>query len=165
MTADSPLFAITRRVRPEWIDYNGHMAVAYYAQVFDECAEAFYESLGLGRSSAETGGGSLFSLEHHNCFLKELGADTPLEISLQLLDWDIKRLHYFMRLRARDTAVLAATSEQLAIHVDMGTRSSTPLPDEARMRLAEMWAAHRTYATPREAGHVIRIRRKQEIAP
>jgi len=162
MTGESPFFFIDRAVLPEWIDYNGHMGVAHYAAVFDDCAESFYESLGLGRSSAAGGGGSLFSLEHHTCFLKELGADTPLRVTLQLLDWDAKRIHYFMRMCHRDTAVVSATSEQLAIHVDMTTRSSAPFPAETRQRLSTLWAEHRPYATPSEAGHVIRIRRKRE---
>ena len=31
----APLEIHTERVRPEWIDHNGHMNVAYYLMAFD----------------------------------------------------------------------------------------------------------------------------------
>ena len=34
----------TLTVRPEWIDHNGHMNVAYYVLAFDESTDAVYET-------------------------------------------------------------------------------------------------------------------------
>ena len=36
----APLEIHTERVRPEWIDHNGHMNVAFYLMAFDEAAGA-----------------------------------------------------------------------------------------------------------------------------
>ena len=56
MTANPPplpvpsdgLGLIRERVRAEWIDYNGHMNVAWYVAAFDMAGESFLEQVGLG---------------------------------------------------------------------------------------------------------------------
>ena len=40
MTFPAPYREFSSRVRPEWIDYNGHMNVAYYVAAFDEATDA-----------------------------------------------------------------------------------------------------------------------------
>ena len=42
-----PLEIHTERVRPEWIDHNGHMNVAFYLTAFDEAAGAVARSIGF----------------------------------------------------------------------------------------------------------------------
>ena len=38
-----------QQVLPEWIDYNGHMNVAYYTLAFDKSLDFFFEDiLGIG---------------------------------------------------------------------------------------------------------------------
>ena len=160
MPATRPLFSISATVAADWIDYNGHMSVPYYTHLFDRCAERFYEYLGLGRTSAQSGRGSLFSLEHHTTFLRELMEGSPLTINLRLLDWDEKRLHYFMSMINADTGVVCATSEQLAIHVNTKERTSEPLPSDVIAKIVELWPDD-TVEAPKEAGHIIRIRRKR----
>ena len=36
------------RVEPGWIDYNGHLNMAYYNVLFDRAVDEVYELLGLG---------------------------------------------------------------------------------------------------------------------
>ena len=38
-------------VRPEWIDYNGHLSEAYYVLVFGNATDALYEVHGAGRAA------------------------------------------------------------------------------------------------------------------
>ena len=35
-------------VLPEWIDYNGHLNMAYYSVLMDKCADQAYPALGFG---------------------------------------------------------------------------------------------------------------------
>ena len=42
----APLEIHTDRVRPEWIDHNGHMNVAFYLMAFDEAAGAVAKEIG-----------------------------------------------------------------------------------------------------------------------
>ena len=39
--SDAPFRSSVTLVRPEWIDYNGHMNMAYYGVLFDEAADEF----------------------------------------------------------------------------------------------------------------------------
>ena len=48
MTIEVPLQIYRDKVRPEWIDYNGHMNVAYYVLAFDYATDAFFDHLGRG---------------------------------------------------------------------------------------------------------------------
>jgi len=100
-------------VRPEWIDYNGHMNVAYYVLVFDHATDAMRERLGLGEAYRAATGNTVYVLEAHLTYARELKEGDPMEIRTELLDRDAKRLHYFHRMfHARDN-FLAATTEQL----------------------------------------------------
>lgn len=65
MGIDAPLRLYRDTVRPEWIDYNGHMNLAYYVVAFDLATDAFLDFLGFGlwrgakkkRPGRERGGG------------------------------------------------------------------------------------------------------------
>ncbi len=41
------------RVEPQWIDYNGHLNMAYYNVLFDRCVDEAYELLGIGQHYLE----------------------------------------------------------------------------------------------------------------
>ena len=44
----TPHISTLMEVAPEWIDYNGHMNMAFYSALFDRAADEFYEQIGLG---------------------------------------------------------------------------------------------------------------------
>jgi acyl-CoA thioester hydrolase len=44
----SPFRSSIMTVKPEWIDYNGHLNMAYYNVLFDHGADEVYEDLGFG---------------------------------------------------------------------------------------------------------------------
>lgn len=155
-----PLPNAPATVKPEWIDPNGHMNVAYYNLAFDQAADEFFDVLGLGWNYTRTQGHSLFILETHIVFLRELMEGDPLRFSLQLLDMDARRIHYFLRLFRADGDYLAATSEQITTHVNMETRQTVEMPAKVRSRAAEILQTHRILVKPEQAGQVIGIRRK-----
>ena len=43
-----PLPITQGRVKEEWIDYNGHMNMAYYVQCFEESSDYLLEMINLG---------------------------------------------------------------------------------------------------------------------
>ena len=47
----APFVSSLMRVEPQWIDYNGHLNMAYYNVLFDRAVDEVYELLGLGRLS------------------------------------------------------------------------------------------------------------------
>ena len=154
---NAPFVCLNRRVEPAWIDYNGHMNMAYYNLVFDQALDQVFDALGIGAEYVRSGGGSCFTVEIHVTYLQEVKLGDPLRITYQLLDWDEKRLQFFGEMFHAEQRYLAATSEQLSLHVDMASRKAGPLPGEVQTRIAAMMNAHRQLPTPAQIGHVIGI--------
>jgi acyl-CoA thioester hydrolase len=44
----APFVSSLMRVEPAWIDYNGHLNMAYYNVLFDRAVDEVYERLGIG---------------------------------------------------------------------------------------------------------------------
>ena len=147
------------RVLPEWIDYNGHMNVAFYVLAFDQALEAMMESHGIGASYAAQGTGTTFVLENHVNYRAEVVEGAPLRITFQLLDHDAKRFHYFLRMYHADEGFLSATAEQLTMHIDLASRRSAAMPQAVQDRFAAMAAAQAGLPRPEEAGRPMGIRR------
>lgn len=164
MTEISPLLVHRTVVPADWLDYNGHMNVSYYAAIFDRGLDAFFDHVQIGSDYARDAGCSMFVVENHFTYQRELIAGDAASIRLQLLDRDRKRIHCFMELHHDEGGYLAATSEQIALHVDLNTRKSLSMPESAVTRLSGILDNHRRIARPKEIGHKIGIRRRKLVA-
>jgi acyl-CoA thioester hydrolase len=147
-------------VPPAYIDPNGHMNVGYYSVLFDKALDLPFAALGLGFEGIKASGHSTFSLETHVTYQREVREGDPLDFTFQLLDVDHKRMHYFMTMLHARERWLAATSEAIAICIDMATRRSTTWPDHQFDALRSVHRAHSLRPQPPEVGRTIGIRRK-----
>ncbi|GAB4354394.1 MAG: thioesterase family protein [Kiloniellaceae bacterium] len=152
---EAPFDRYRAAVLPEWIDYNGHMNVAYYLLAFDHASDAFFDYLGLDAAHREATGGSTFAGDIHLTYQREVKQGDPLRITSQLLGYDDKRLRFFQRMYHAQEGFLAATMESLSLYVDLNRRRVALFPDAVRRRLAEIFAAHRDLPLPPEAGRTI----------
>jgi acyl-CoA thioester hydrolase len=157
----APLATPPRAVPAEWIDYNGHMNVAYYTMAFDKSSDVvFDEMLGIGEDYARTLRMGPMVVQQQIHFIGELMEGESFFCELQLLDWSPKSVHFFSRmLNAKDRS-LCATSETLSLNVDLEARRTAPYPDWAYRRIEALGEAHRALPRPEQAGAVICIRRK-----
>ncbi len=151
----APFTSSVMRVEDGWIDYNGHLNMAYYNVLFDRAVDEVYELLGLGLDYLQTRHHSTFTAEIHVRYLRELHAGDPVRVTFQLLGFDAKRLHYFEELHHAEEGWLSATSENMALHVDMDARKTAAFPEEVMARLARMKAAHAALGVPQGAGRRI----------
>jgi acyl-CoA thioester hydrolase len=151
----APFVATPMTVEPGWIDYNGHLNMAYYNVLFDRAVDEVYELLGCGLAYLKETQHSCFTAEVHVRYLRELNAGDRVRVSFQLIDFDFKRLHYFEELRHADDGWLSATSENMALHVDMAARKTVPFPQNIAARLAAMKAAHAALPVPDALGRRI----------
>ncbi len=158
----APLVSSVMRVEPAWIDYNGHLNMAYYNVLFDRAVDEAYELIGCGLAYLKERRHSCFTAEVHLRYLRELTAGDPVRVTLQLLDYDAKRLHYFEQLFHADEGWLSATSENMALHVDMDAKKTAPFPDDIAARLAQMKAAHASLPVPEGVGRRIAMPGKIE---
>jgi acyl-CoA thioester hydrolase len=157
---DSPIVCPPQTVEQAWIDYNGHMNMAFYNLVFDRGLDYVYDLLGIGAEYVARGGGSCFTMETHVTYTQELLLGDPIRIHFQLLDCDSKRLHFFQHMYHAEQGYLAATSEQLALHVDLTARRAAALPDDVLTRVEQLLAQHATLPRPEQAGRAVGIRRR-----
>ena len=156
----APTICPPETVIEDWIDYNGHLNMAFYNVIFDRAVDHVYDYLGIGEIYARSGIGSCFTMEVHVHYLQELSLGDEVEVHFQLLDFDVKRVHFFERLYHRQQGYIAATSEQIGMHVDMTTRRSAPFPVTAMDKLERLKAAHSQLEIPTEVGHRIGIKKK-----
>jgi len=147
-------------VPPAFIDPNGHMNVGYYSVLFDQALDLPWERLGVGSASTEATGCSTFTLESHVTYQREVHEGDPLDFTFQLIDFDAKRIHFFMTMLHARERWLAATSESISICIDMTTRRSTSWPADRMARLQALHGTHSRRPRPAEVGRVIGIRRK-----
>ncbi|HUF86081.1 MAG TPA: thioesterase family protein [Thermohalobaculum sp.] len=155
-----PIRTTTRRVPPEWIDYNGHMNVAYYTLAFDKAMDELLERLGVGESFVREANMGPMALATQIHYLAELVEGAEFACDVQLLDADAKRVHCFLTMIRLADAAEAATYETLTMNVDLARRRSAPYPDWAQQRIGRLLAAHARLPRPSLAGARIGIRRK-----
>jgi acyl-CoA thioester hydrolase len=136
------------------------MNVAFYNLAFDKSVDEFFDLIGIGIDYVERTNCSAFILESHVHYLQEVVEDDPLRFTLRLLDADAKRTHYYLEMFHGTEDYLAATSEQILIHMNLGTRRTSEFPEEALEKLYELAEHHKKAETPERVGHVIGIRRK-----
>ncbi|MDE2882391.1 MAG: thioesterase family protein [Acidobacteriota bacterium] len=150
-------------VAPDWTDRNGHMNVVYYRRAFDQATQHMLSRIGLWDNDNDDG--STFALEDHVTYQHELHPGRPFFVTYQLLDFNEKLIHAFLRLfgepeSADGEPVLAATCEHIGVYVDMRTRRSAPMPAEYRALLEEIARRLAGLSEPPEKGRVIGIRRR-----
>ena len=157
-----PLRTRTLSVPEDWIDYNGHMNVAYYTMAFDKALdEVFDEVLGIGEEQARTLRMGPMALQSQTHYLDELRLGDRFTTDFQILDADNKRVHFFSTMINLETGSEAATYESLSMNVDLEARRSAPYPEEAAARIEALRSAHAALPKPARAGATIGIRRKK----
>lgn len=158
MTIPVPFAGAVAVVRPEWIDYNGHMNVGYYHVAFDVAAEDFFQFLGFTPGLRSAHGVTTFALESHLNFLREVKEGDALRFEARLLDHDAKRIHFYQEMFHATGGYLAASCESLSACVSQATRRTAPMPTELLARLERIHAAHAALPRPWQVGHVISAR-------
>lgn len=159
MNFPTPFDRHRERVRPEWLDYNGHMNVAYYVVVFDNAVDALFEEMGFGGEWREAARRSFFAVEAHIRYLGEVTRDAPLAVESRVLAADAKRIHHFHIVRHAETGAIAATFEVLSLAVDMTTRKAGALPKDDLQRALAAVAAHGALPAPDGVGRAVAMKR------
>jgi acyl-CoA thioester hydrolase len=151
----APFVSSLMTVEPQWIDYNGHLNMAYYNVLMDRAVDEAFEQLGIGASYITHSNHSTFTAEVHVRYVREIHVHAPVRVSFQLLDFDDKRIHLFEEMRHAEEGWLSATSENMMLHVDMGAKKVVPFSAETMKALAAMKDAHAKLPFPDGAGRKI----------
>jgi carnitine 3-dehydrogenase len=148
-----PLPLFETQVRPEWIDYNGHMTDSRYLQVFGDATDAVFRFAGIDDAYRKSGR-ALYSVEAHLTHRCEVLALEALYVTTRVLEVADKRVRLFHALHRRRDDALVATAEQLYLHVSAPPGKASSMDNDARARLASLQAAHARLPLPPEAGRL-----------
>lgn len=159
----APIETDPRPVPGDWIDYNGHMNVAYYTLAFDQAFDRLLEDwLGLGEARARTARQGPYVVQSQTHYLGELLEGDPFFVAMRLIDADAKRMHVYSELMKTGSRELCATFEMMVVNVDLDARRSAALPDWAQRKLSALCRAQADLERPRYLGATIGIRRKTD---
>lgn len=151
-----PFLSDTMTVKPDWIDYNGHLNMAYYSVLFDQGVDQVWDLLGLGPDYAQTRGMTTYLAEFHICYLRELKEGDKLRASFQIIGHDGKRLHSYQELLHED-GWCAASGESLHLSVDQSGPRVAPFPPDIQEKISVMAREHARLPRPARAGRTVSL--------
>src|SRR5579864_7872987 len=155
MNLPAPFERFEGEVLPEWIDYNGHMNLAYYTVLFDQATDLLFDELGLGLDYRRDTSQGTFVAETHNLYERELLVGARVRIATRILGADDKRLHLGHEMFALAGGYRTATQELMFLHVDLAARRVSPFPEELRRRITDWTTAHAHLPRPAWIGRHI----------
>src|SRR5262245_18029816 len=158
MSFPAPFDRFRGTVLPEWIDYNGHMNLAYYTVLFDQATDILFDVLGLGIDYRRDRLLGTFVAETHNLYERELLVGAGVRVATQILGADDKRLHVGHEMFALDepnAGQRTATQELMFLHVDLAARRVCPFPPDLFACVSDAAAAHAALARPTWIGRAV----------
>ena len=120
----------TRKIIKEWIDYNGHMNMAYYVLIFDQAGENILNKFQMGGEKAEESKRTTMVVETRTTYDSEVKEGDEVEVYVSYFDHDKKRLHLKCEMYEKKTKKLSATMENLSLYIDLDKRKVTEFEDE-----------------------------------
>jgi acyl-CoA thioester hydrolase len=151
----APFLSSVMQIEPQWIDYNGHLNMAYYNVMMDRAIDEMWLQLGIGPTYMKERHGSTFTAECHVRYLREIHLGDPVQVTVHLLAADEKRIHTFEELRHATEGWLSATSENMTVHIDMSARKVAPFPPDIRARIQDVVNSHAAIARPEGTGRKV----------
>ena len=130
-------FEYNTSVKPEWIDYNGHMQDAYYGLVFSYAVDAFQDWVGFDIAYRTETDCTIYLVEEHKYFLREVKESDPITVQINVLGVLEKVFHLYcvMQSGGHDVAI----SELMEMHVcQKPTPKGAPIPLDIAARLNEL---------------------------
>jgi acyl-CoA thioester hydrolase len=127
------------RIEPEWIDYNGHVRDAYYGLIASYAVDGLMDRIGLDASYREQSGCTLYTVEMHTHYLREISVKDSVEVRVRVLGADQKRIHTALEFVCDGSEDTAATCEVMLLHVrQTPTARTAPFPEQIAAAIAEL---------------------------
>ena len=114
----------------EWTDYNNHMNLSYYILVFDQAAEKILSKFQMGEEAAVKTKRSTMVVETHTTYNNEVKEGEDVDVYLSYCNHDKKRLHYKLEMYEKSKNILSATTEILALYINLELRKVSEFETE-----------------------------------
>ena len=156
---ETPIILPEKKVIRDWIDFNGHMNVAFFTLVFDQSLDVFLEDvLGIGETHALENKQGPFVLQAHYHYLNEMTLDERFKVRLLVVDHDEKRMHLCLDIFSINRDKVIAVSEKILVNVNLDIRKTEPYPLWAYNRLDTLKKTHEKYDFPQVLGKSIGLK-------
>jgi acyl-CoA thioester hydrolase len=152
-----PYICSVMQIEQDWIDYNGHLNMAYYNVIMDRSIDELFAVLGMGPNYLKARNGSTMTAECHVRYLREVHLGDPLQVTAYVIGADEKRLHTFEELRHATEGWVSATSENMTLHMDMNARKVAPFPSDIAERIRAVADAHAKLPRPDGLGRNVAL--------
>lgn len=120
-----PIAVSQGTVKDDWIDYNGHMNMAYYVQCFEETSDFLLEHMNLGYRYAIEEQKGVFVIKCEINYRKEINLNEDFIISLEDLICKGKKLTVGLKMLNVGSATIA-DYQILNLNVNLQTKKSVP---------------------------------------
>ena len=123
------------KVKEDWIDYNGHMNMAYYVQCFEESSDFLLEHMDLGYRYAIEEQKGVFVIKCEINYRKEINLHENFIISLEELVCKGKKLIVGLKMFNENNETIA-DYKILNLNVDLETKKSSTFSPKIIAQLA-----------------------------
>ncbi len=106
------------------------MNLSYYILVFDKGAEVILSKFKMGEHSAKTTKKSTMVVETHTTYNQEVKEGDEVDVFISYFDHDNKRLQYKLEMYDKAKNTLSATTEILALYIDLNIRKTAEFETE-----------------------------------
>ena len=150
-----PLRLYEAPVQADWIDYNGHMNETYYLLIASKATDELIDFIGMDAAFRHKNERTIYTLETHIRYLKEVGQGELVVVETQILALDSKRFRLFHNLRHGPGGDLLCTIEMMMLHIDTSGPKAAPFEPGPKANLDEIFATHKQMPMPSKAGRGI----------
>jgi acyl-CoA thioester hydrolase len=126
-------------VKPEWVDYNGHLRDAFYMLIYSLATDAFMDRIGLDDAGRRARQRTLYTLEAHISYLREIKEGAPVRVDARIIAHDKKRIHMYLEMFEGEGEGAHAVSacEQMLMHIDTsGEPKGASFDEDVAARIA-----------------------------
>lgn len=159
--SSAPFTSKAINIEDSWIDYNGHLNMAYYLVMFEKAFDDFNFALGITEEYVKARKMTTYTGQTKIDYLREVHKGADLTATCQILNYDQKRIHTWQELRFKDGTV-AATCETITLHIDATGPKVTPFPPDILHNVETISERHLKLPRPEKAGQSIGIRSRAD---
>ena len=123
-------------------DINGHMNVRYYLGMASEGLDEALTEVGIPTNWVDKGF-AIFSAEHHLTYISELLTGDRVSSRVLLLGRSERAMHVLVYLLDDTREQISCVVEEICLHMDMSTRTTSPWPDDVAAQIDARVAEHR----------------------
>jgi acyl-CoA thioester hydrolase len=132
--AELPPYRAT--IDPGWIDFNGHVRDAFYVLMASLAVDDVMDRIGLDAEYRAHAHGTLYTVELHIHYLREIKVSDDVTVRSTILDFDRKRIHLGCRFHCARLSEPAAVCDMMLLHVVQGaTPATAPFPQTVTAKL------------------------------